>query len=316
MADYDVFNGDADGLCALHQLRLADARDSILVTGVKRDISLLSRVAAGAGDRVTVLDISLDKNRTALTQLLAAGVAITYFDHHFAGNVPTHPHLTAAIDSRASLCTGLLVDRALGSRFRRWAVVAAFGDNLSAVAMSIAASLALTTAQIDALRMLGESLNYNAYGEFVTDLHFHPADLYRRLHNYENPFAFIAEDAAFAQLRQGYLADMAQVNACQPVAEDSHGALYLLPDAPWSRRVSGVFANALANTHPQRAHAVLVHCHDGYQVSVRAPVATPIGADYLCRQFESGGGRKGAAGINRLPESQLDVFSRKFFQAF
>lgn len=31
MTHYDVFNGDADGLCALHQLRLADPVDAVLV---------------------------------------------------------------------------------------------------------------------------------------------------------------------------------------------------------------------------------------------------------------------------------------------
>ena len=55
----DVFNGDADGLCALHQLRLAEPAAAELVTGVKRDIALLERVAAAPGDLVTVLDVSL-----------------------------------------------------------------------------------------------------------------------------------------------------------------------------------------------------------------------------------------------------------------
>ncbi|MBL4759360.1 MAG: DegT/DnrJ/EryC1/StrS family aminotransferase, partial [Mariprofundaceae bacterium] len=49
---YDVFNGDADGLCALHQLRLAKPAESELVTGVKRDISLLKRMNAKAGDEI------------------------------------------------------------------------------------------------------------------------------------------------------------------------------------------------------------------------------------------------------------------------
>lgn len=40
-----AFNGDADGLCALQQLRLAEGADAVLVTGVKRDIHLLKRVA-------------------------------------------------------------------------------------------------------------------------------------------------------------------------------------------------------------------------------------------------------------------------------
>ena len=36
MADFDVFNGDADGICALQQLRLSRPLASTLVTGVKR----------------------------------------------------------------------------------------------------------------------------------------------------------------------------------------------------------------------------------------------------------------------------------------
>ena len=44
MAYFDVFNGDADGICALLQLRQHTPRSATLVTGVKRDIGLLSRV--------------------------------------------------------------------------------------------------------------------------------------------------------------------------------------------------------------------------------------------------------------------------------
>ncbi|MBS4052635.1 MAG: DHH family phosphoesterase, partial [Methylomonas sp.] len=76
--NFDVFNGDADGICALLQLRLAEPADSILVTGVKRDISLLKRVDAKAGDRVNVLDISLDKNRQPLMDLLDRRVEVFY----------------------------------------------------------------------------------------------------------------------------------------------------------------------------------------------------------------------------------------------
>ena len=66
---YDIFNGDADGLLALHQLRLHEPRDAERITGVKRDIELVARVEARAGDRVTVLDVSLDKNRDALLRI-------------------------------------------------------------------------------------------------------------------------------------------------------------------------------------------------------------------------------------------------------
>jgi hypothetical protein len=72
---YDVFYGDADGICALHQLRLAEPRESVLITGVKRDIALLERVDAQSGDEVTVLDISLARNAAALNRLLARGAA-------------------------------------------------------------------------------------------------------------------------------------------------------------------------------------------------------------------------------------------------
>jgi hypothetical protein len=65
MTHFDVFNGDADGLCALHQLRLAEPRDSVLVTGLKREIALAGRVDARPGDAVTVFDVSLGANRDA-----------------------------------------------------------------------------------------------------------------------------------------------------------------------------------------------------------------------------------------------------------
>ena len=52
--NYDIFNGDADGICALTQLRNAEPRESVLVTGVKRDIELLQQVDAGEGDLVAV----------------------------------------------------------------------------------------------------------------------------------------------------------------------------------------------------------------------------------------------------------------------
>ena len=70
MQAYDVFNGDADGICALLQLRLAQPREAVLVTGVKRDISLLRQLPTDHPLDVTALDISLDKNRDAVETLL------------------------------------------------------------------------------------------------------------------------------------------------------------------------------------------------------------------------------------------------------
>ena len=41
MSYIDIFNGDADGILALHQLRLTNPQKSRLITGVKRDTKLL-----------------------------------------------------------------------------------------------------------------------------------------------------------------------------------------------------------------------------------------------------------------------------------
>ena len=93
--------------------------------------------------------------------------------------------------------------------------------------------------------------------------------------------------------------------------------IYILPDAPWSRRVRGAFANALAQTFRDRAHAVLtLNEQRGYTVSVRAPRNRAGGADALCRGFATGGGRVGAAGINHLPVSELPRFTRELEHAF
>jgi hypothetical protein len=44
-----------------------------------------------------------------------------------------------------------------------------------------------------------------------------------------------------------------------------------------------------------------------YSISIRAPVASPMGADVLAREF-GGGGRVGAAGIDHLPAADLPRF--------
>ena len=87
----------------------------------------------------------------------------------------------------------------------------------------------------------------------------------------------------------------------------------MLPNEPWARRVSGVYSNDLANADPARAHAVITLRANGcYLVSVRAPLDNKTGADELCMQFPTGGGRKAAAGINDLPAEMLQEFIDAF----
>jgi hypothetical protein len=317
MTHFDAFNGDADGLCALHQLRLAEPRDSILVTGVKRDVALLRRVQAEPGDSVTALDISLDTNRAALLALLSRGVRVQYFDHHFAGDVPQHPDLLAVIDPSPRVCTAILVDRHLQGRYRIWAIVAAFGDDLGDEARALAAGLALSEAATDDLRALGETLAYNAYGESEADLVSDPAALYRTLHLYADPFDFIRSEAVYRAIADNREDDLRRASVIRPSVEHAHTAVYILPDERWSRRVQGAMANALAQHFPNRAHAILApNAQGGYSVSVRAPRTRASGADTLCRGFATGGGRVGAAGINHLPEDDLPRFLRDFDRAY
>jgi hypothetical protein len=312
MRFYDIFNGDADGICALHQLRLSQPRDAELVTGVKRDNRLLARVHPAAGDELTVLDVSLAENREDLLRILAVGASCRYFDHHHAGAVPSDRLLEAHIDASDSVCTSLIVDRHLGGAHRAWAVVAAFGDNLAEPARHAARSLGIGKGDSETLRALGECLNYNAYGETIDDLHFHPADLYRRLQPYADPLEFAASAPEFASLRQAYADDMARSRAVAVEQIGPHCAAAFLPNEKWARRVMGVLANALALEHPHHAHAVLLEKEGGYTVSLRAPQAPApgtkvAGIDEIARLFPGGNGRAKAAGIPLLPASQTEA---------
>ncbi|MEX1670036.1 DHH family phosphoesterase [Zhongshania guokunii] len=314
----DVFNGDADGLCSLVQLRNAKPVESRLVTGVKRDINLLDQVTAAEGDQLTVLDVSLDKNRVGLEAALAAGAEVTYVDHHFAGDIPQHPNLTAHINTASDVCTSLLVNGILKGQFAEWAVVGAFGDNLRNSALAVAKPLNLSAAELEKLESLGIYLNYNGYGASIEDLHFDPEALYRNIAPFASPRAFMAEAKdTFSQLEEGYKNDMRAASELPAAHSDNATAVFILPDERWARRVSGVYSNDLANDSPDRAHAVLTEKQDGnYLVSIRAPLNNKRGADEFCRQFPSGGGRAAAAGINDLPMTSLANFIDRFQQFY
>lgn len=310
MAYIDCFNGDADGICALTQIRLQNPVESELITGVKRDINLLDRVLASSGDIVTVLDISLDKNRVGLEGVLAQGADVFYCDHHYAGDIPDHPRLKTLINTAPDVCTSLLINQSLKGRFLEWAVVGTFGDNLRRSATSLAKPLGHALKQLKELEDLGIYLNYNGYGATLDDLYFDPAELFRRTSRYSTPSEFMRADKdTFTTLESGYKDDMHNASTTAATFESPHAEVYLLPNAPWARRVSGVFGNALANKNIDCAHAVVTERSDGdWVVSVRAPLDNKRGADEICRQFETGGGRAAAAGINHLSVDQLDHF--------
>lgn len=312
--NFDVFNGDADGICALIQLRLDRPLAAKLITGIKRDIQLLDKFSVSSGDRITVLDISLQKNSARVNEFLNRGAHIFYVDHHQPGDIPKHPHLKTLINTDSAVCTSLLVNQHLNGKYPLWAITAAFGDNLNRSAEQLAATLNLNPTELETLKDLGIYINYNGYGSCIADLHFAPDALYREMAEFQSPFDFISGNHdIFAQLKQGYQEDMANAERIAPEYQSDAVAVFILPDTIWARRVNGVFGNFLSNLHPARAHAVITHNSDNsYQVGVRAPLTDKTGADELCSAFPSGGGRRAAAGINHLPGDQLSIFIKKF----
>jgi len=315
---WDVFNGDADGICALLQLRLAEPKNSQLVTGIKRDIELLDRVTAKSGDQVTALDVSLDKNRDHLQRILDVGADVFYVDHHFAGEIPNSSSLKTLINEAPDVCTSLLINQHLKGAYQQWAIVGTFGDNLKKSAHGMAKSQNLSDLDLAKLERLGILINYNGYGATVDDLHYHPADLFNLMLPYKNPSDFISDcKHEYEKLENGYESDFKFAENADTLFSDNTVAVYVLPNEAWARRVSGVFGNHLANLNPDRGHAILTNKADGnFLVSVRAPLNNKRGAADLCRMFPSGGGREAAAGINDLPKSMVDDFIAQFREQY
>jgi hypothetical protein len=210
----------------------------------------------------------------------------------------------------------MLVDRHLAGRQRIWAVVAAFGDNLLDSACELAASLSLTAGALDALRALGDCLTFNTYADDLDDAIVRPDELVRILLRHGDPLRFVATDPVYGQIDEARRRDLALARDTRPTHTLPGALVYVLPDAPWTRRVRGIFGNEVANANPHLAHAVVTAAADGtFSVSARAPRARPIGAHALCRPF-GGGGREAAAGINRLPAAQLDAFVASLARAY
>ncbi len=133
---------------------------------------------------------------------------------------------------------------------------------------------------------MGECLNYNAYGANLADLHFHPAELYLRMQPYTDPLAFCAQAPELDALRRASADDLKQAIALPIENVGDDAVVVFMPEAAWSRRVAGTFANELSRRHANRTVALLVRSGAGFQVSLRAP-------------------EHGSAGIQFLPESDV-----------
>ena len=313
---YDVFNGDADGICSLVQLRLSNPKNGKLITGVKRDISLLKKISPVKKDSVTVLDISMKRNYQEVVDFLELGVEIFYADHHQSGDLLTHENFRFHINESSNICTSLIINKYLSGKYQEWAIVGAYGDGMDKSARIIANKADLSKDDRNKLRLLGECVNYNSYGTSETDLLYHPSLLYKLLKRNYNSFDFIINEAGvYNKLLDSYCSDISKAQAILPEIEDDNVSIVALPDEPWSRRVIGVYANLLMHGDKNRAHALMILNKNGsYLVGVRAPYNNKGGADLLCSMF--GGGRRGAAGINNLPKQDKNNFIKEFKKQF
>ncbi len=314
MKYFDVFNGDADGLCALIQLRKHTPCDTKLITGVKRDIQLLKKINTPGAANITVLDISFEKNADDVQRLLDLGAKITYIDHHRTGKLIKHPNLKTNIDLSADTCTSLIVDKHLNHQYQAWALTGAFGDNLTKKTWQLGLQSGFNEKQLNALNELGTLLNYNGYGATLDDLFFHPAILYQHFVAFDSPFDVTQQDnKIFQTLKKGYQQDMERAEKSDILFQNNAVKIIGLPNEKWARRVSGVFVNKLSQQTPDSAHACITdNGNDTYTVSIRAPLNNKQGADILASKFPTGGGRKAAAGINRLPKNMLPTFIKTF----
>ncbi len=322
MADFDLFNGDADGIFSLLQLRQTQPRPHAeLVTGVKRDTQLFERIAdrAGAGDRVCALDIGMSRNTKPLRRVLDAGAQVFFCDHHAAGDIPQSAHLTFVTHDGPGVCTASLIDQYLDGAKAAWAVCGAYGENFQGLAGRIAIDRKITF-PLNRLRELGELVNYNAYGSTVQDLHFHPSELYTILSSYPDPMAFLEDSPeALEVLRAGYGLDWEIAGQAREIDISNAGQILSLPASPASNRISGLFANALVDEDPDTAFAILTHREPelgGYRVSLRAPITRKTKPADAFASTYGGGGRAESAGIDHLPEAEMDNFIAAFQAAF
>jgi hypothetical protein len=316
----DVFNGDADGLLARHQYRLAHPINSVrLISGVKRDVKLLSQLSGISNAGVTVFDISLDSNAPHLEPIVAdVSNRVLWFDHHRRGQIQDGERLETHIDLSPKTCTSLIVSHYLGGAHLPWAIAGAYGDNLSDVALPLGLESGLDEDECSSLRVLGEGLNYNGYGESREDLAVWPVDLALELDAYDCPFDFLARSPSMSKILEQKVADEKVMGEVEILHLSTSGEAVLLPRGGASRRMSGIFSNEKVYAEPDLAHATLTHLEDGsgYRISIRAPKSRPHGADVLASQFETGGGRAAAGGVNRLPSGKLSEFFEAFDEVF
>jgi len=317
--NYDLFNGDADGIISLYQYRKwKPSPFAELYTGIKRDVTLLRHLTDVKSGLINVFDISMKTNEGYIPQLINNDNTITWFDHHeMSDDENILASVMHRVDKSPDCCTAMMVDQHVGGQFRSWTICAAYGDNLHESAIKLNDQTNHSSDEMTRLKTIGETLNYNGYGNVESDLTSHPRDVYVDLTAFDCPFDYYNNSHLFVKIKEQMQQDKSALEQSTVVRSSCVGDVILLPDTPSSIRYSGIYSNQLCTDNPSKAFAILTHFdEDSYKISIRAPKDKPYGASTLALKFPSGGGREKAAGVNQLPKKDLPKFIEEFYVNF
>ncbi len=290
-------------------------KDSEVFTGVKRDVKLLRHCTNIENARFTVFDISLLSNRDNVNTILNKGNSIRWFDHHEPGDTDLGDDFEIFVDADPNCCTNILVDKFLEGLYRPWTICGAYGDNLHEQAEKL--NPCFNESSMSQLKEIGETLNYNGYGNKESDLTVHPKDVYLDIKNYESPFQYRDKSDVYYKIHTQMKSDEAELSSSEIMHDTQTGKVILLPDSRASIRYSGIYSNEQTTNNPDKAFAILTLVDgENYRISIRSPKTNPYGASKLALQFPTGGGREKAAGVNELPISELNQFIEKFEEVY
>ena len=313
--EYDLFNGDADGIISVHQYRMFKPKKTNLVSGIKRDVTLLRHCDSIKNTKINVFDISVLSNEEYIDSILKKNNKIIWYDHHETGGRVSADNIKISVDTDPNTCTNIIVDKTLGGIYRPWTICGAFGDNLHDKANEL--NISFNEEQMKIFQEVGETLNYNGYGLKIEDLNAHPKDVLLDLMNYESPFEYHSKSELFNKIKNQMKLDREKLESSEVLYRSHAGEVLLLPPGQEATRYSGIFSNKKSTDNPDLAFAIITHGNNNtYRVSIRSPQNNPFGASELALRFPSGGGREKAAGINELKKVDLKKFIYNFCQVY
>ena len=254
-------------------------------------------------------------NKDYIDGILNNDNIVRWFDHHEPGETDLGESFSIKVDTDPNCCTNILVDKYIDGLHRPWTICGAYGDNLHEQAEKL--NPCFNEMVMLELKEIGETLNYNGYGNELSDLTVDPKEVYLDLHQYVSPFQYRKKSEIYNKIHTQMISDKAELSSSEILHDTDAGKVILLPNTKASVRYSGIYSNQQTTDDPDKAFAILTLVNEeNYRVSIRSPKTNPYGASKLALQFPTGGGREKAAGVNELPRSELNNFIEKFEEVY